>query len=177
MKPTDSENDLALLFKRRSIRAFTDQKVDNDRIRTLLEAAMAAPSAVARDPWRFIVVREKATLSRLAEGLPNGRMLAKAALGIIVCGDSSAAHDGLEGYMIQDCIAALENMLLAATATGLGAVWLGVYPRRERQAHLRSVLGIPESVTPVAATAIGYPAEEKSPRTRYQDSYVHRERW
>jgi nitroreductase len=168
---------LSLFLGRRSVRSYQQKAVDDDIVRALLEAAMAAPSAVAKDPWRFIVVRSNEMLSAISTGLPNGKMLASAPLGIVVCGDMEAAHDHLVSYMLQDCSAAIENLLLAAHALGLGACWLGVHPREDRIAHIRKTLGVPESVMPVSCIAIGYPAEKKEPRTRYQEGCVHREKW
>lgn len=168
---------LSLLFGRRSVRAFAPGEVDEATVRALLEAAMAAPSAVAKDPWRFIVVRQRPMLNRLAEVLSNGEMLHSAALCIAVCGDLDAAHDRQLSYLLQDCAAAIENLLLAAHALGLGACWLGVHPREQRIARVRELLGIPASVIPVACIAIGRPAEQKEPRTRFNPAYVHSERW
>jgi nitroreductase len=168
---------LAPLFGRRSIRRYQPRPVDGDTVEALLQAAMAAPSACARDPWRFVVIQDRAGLARVAEGLPYGKFLADAGLGIVVCGEVSAAHDAQESYMLQDCSAAIQNTLLAAHLLGLGACWLGVHPRAARIQHLRAVLGIPEPVTPIACLAIGYAAETKPARSRYQASHVHREGW
>ncbi len=177
MDPDRIPKDLLPVFGRRSIRRFTDKPVKQDDVQLLLEAAMAAPSAVARDPWRFVVVLEKGTLTLMSEGLPNGKLLAAAPLGIVVCGDIESAHNNLLGYMVQDCTAALENMLIAAHVLGLGACWLGVYPRPERQEWVTGLLELPEPIIPLAIAAIGYPAETKSPRTRFNESYVHYELW
>jgi nitroreductase len=165
------------LFARRSVRAYQQRDVGDDLVRHLLEAAMAAPSAVAKDPWSFIVVRDRHMLSRIAAGLPNGGMLCDAALGIVVCGDLDRAHDRQLSYLLQDCSAAIENLLVAASMLGLGACWLGVHPREDRVAHLRGLLGIPEPVLPVAAIAVGWPGESPPPRTRYRDEAVHRDVW
>lgn len=168
---------LDFIFSRRSVRKFDGDAVPEAALRDLLEAAMAAPSACARDPWRFVVVRDKDRLARMAEGLPNGPFLAQAGAGIVVCGDLAAAHGQLLSYLLQDCGAAIQNLLLAARALGLGSCWLGVHPREERMAHLRGVLGIPEEVLPVGIVALGAPAEQKEPRTRYADEKVYRESW
>jgi nitroreductase len=165
------------LFGRRSIRVFAPGAVGDDQIRILLEAAMAAPSAVGKDPWRFVVVRDRDALLRIAAKLPHGQMLPSAAVGIIVCGDLDVAHDRQLSYLLQDCSAAIENFLLAAHLLGLGACWLGVHPREERMQHLRQVLGLPASMIPVAAIAVGQPGEQKEPRTRYCEEYVRHERW
>lgn len=161
------------IFARRSIRKYTDRPVSKEEIRTLLEAAMAAPSASNRKPWRFIVITERRTLDALAEAHPYGKMLFEAPLCISVCGDLTE----VEQFWVQDCSAATENLLLAATALGLGAVWLGVYPNQERVAAVRAILGLPETVTPLNLISIGYPAEEKEPRTQYDESRVHWEHW
>jgi nitroreductase len=168
---------LSDIFSRRSVRAYQPGEVAEDLVRDLLEAAMAAPSAVAKDPWEFIVVRKRATLVKLAEGLPNGKMLAGAPLAIVVCGDLRRAHDRQLSYLLQDCSAAVENLLLAANTLGLGACWLGIHPREKRIDLLRELLTIPEPVIPVAAIALGRPAESPEPRTRYREAAVHHETW
>jgi nitroreductase len=168
---------LKTIFGRRSIRRYEDREVGEDIVRDLLEAAMSAPSAVCRDPWRFIVIRDRPTLSAIADGLPNGKMLPSAALGLAVCGELAAAHDGQVSYMLQDCSAAIENMLLAASTLGLGTCWLGVHPREDRIRHVARALGLPNGVVPIAVIAVGWPGEEKPPRTRYDDAHVHHDRW
>ena len=117
---------------------------------------MAAPSAVAKDPWRFVVIRNRRTLSELTASLPNGQMLADAALGIAVCGDLQAAHDQQLSYLLQDCSAAIENLLLCAHILGLGACWLGVHPREQRIIALKRILSLSASFIPVACVAVGY---------------------
>jgi len=168
---------LEFLYSRRSIREYRQGEVADHLLRDLLEAAMAAPSAVAKDPWEFIVVRRRETLRKIADGLPNGKMLADAAAGIVVCGDLNRAHDRQLSYLLQDCSAAIENLLLAASVLGLGACWLGVHPREDRVLHLRRLLRIPDAVIPVAVVAVGWPAEAPKPRTRYRADAVHDETW
>lgn len=168
---------LNYVFSRRSIRAYQPEDVGEELVRDLLEAAMAAPSAVAKDPWEFVVLRNRNMLTKIAEGLPNGKMLADAPVGVVVCGDLERAHDGQLSYLLQDCSAAIENLLLAAGTLGLGACWLGVHPREERVTHIRSLLNIPDTVIPVAAIPIGWPAESREPRTRYRRHAVHHETW
>lgn len=104
-------------------------------------------------------------------------MLDSAALAIAVCGDLNAAHDGQLSYLLQDCAAAVENLLLCAHVLGLGSCWLGVHPREPRMRSLKEILSLPGSVIPVACIAIGHPAETKEPRTRFNPDYVHRDAW
>jgi nitroreductase len=171
------EEKLAILFGRRSIRVFQPGEISEATLRSLLEAAMAAPSACAKDPWRFVVIRQSTMLRKLSEVLPNGQMLATAAVGIFVCGDLEAAHDRQLSYLLQDCSAAIENLLLAAQALGLGAVWLGVHPRENRIAQVSQLLDLPTQIIPVAGIALGRPGEVKEPRTRFNPAFVHREKW
>lgn len=161
------------IFSRRSIRKYADRSVSEVDIRTLLEAAMAAPSASNRKPWHFIVVDEREVLDQLADAHPYGKMLFHAPLCIAVCGDVSISSS----YWVQDCSAATENLLLAAAALGLGAVWLGVFPNDDRVAFVRRILDIPPGAFPLNLVSIGYPDERKEPRTQYDRSRVHRGRW
>jgi nitroreductase len=174
---TKVQEQLGFIFGRRSIRAYSSAAVSDEAVKTLLEAAMAAPSAVAKDPWRFVVVRNRRKLLQIAEALPNGQMLPDAALGIAVCGDLEAAHDRQLSYLLQDCSAAIENLLLCAHVLGLGACWLGVHPREDRMKRLKEILGLPASVIPVACISIGYPAEFKEARTRFNPEYVQIDEW
>lgn len=174
---TETNDSLQYIFGRRSIRVYTPGDIDEAAVTRLLQAAMAAPSARARDPWRFVVIREKATLAKIAAALPFGKMLSTAAVGIVVCGDLDAAHDRQLSYLLQDCSAAIENLLLAAHCLGLGACWLGVHPREDRMNKLRGLLSLPASVIPVSCIAIGQPGERKEPRTRFRPALVHHEKW
>jgi len=168
---------LQCVFSRRSIRRYLERPIPDEILTDLLEAAMAAPSAVAKDPWEFIVVRKRETLRRIADLLPHGKMLQQAAAAFVVCGDIDKAHGGLESYMLQDCSAAIENVLLAATALGLGSCWLGVHPRPERMEGIRALFDLPPNIVPVAGIALGWPEGEKEPRTRYNSAAVHWEEW
>jgi len=165
------------LLGRRSIRVYASGDVGETAVTQLLQAAMAAPSAMAKDPWRFVVIRKKETLSAIAAALPNGSMLATAPLGIVVCGDLDVVHDRQLSYLLQDCSAAIENLLLCAHGLGLGACWLGIHPREDRIHKLTQILQLPPSVIPVAGIAIGHPGEEKEPRTRFNREQVHWEKW
>jgi len=169
--------ELDYLFTRRSIRTFKPDDVAADLIHDILEAAMAAPSACAQDPWEFVVIRSPDMRAKLAKGLPHGTMIADSPVGIIVCGDMQRAQGNELSYMLQDCSAAVENLLLAVNTLGLGACWLGVHPLESRITHVRNLLNIPEHVIPIAAIAIGWPDEDQQPRTRYRDEAVHRETW
>lgn len=165
------------IFARRSIRKFTDQAVSPELVRDLLEAAMAAPSAAAKDHWHFVVIRHPDTLKRIAGGLPDGRHLAHAPVGIAVCGDAKRARFGDLSYLLQDCAAASENILIAASMLGVGGAWCNLHPHKDRLALTRKVLRLPARIVPVTIVAIGWPAQRATPRTRYRAKAVHQERW
>lgn len=165
------------LFARRSVRKFQPRPVPANLIQDVLEAAMAAPSANAEDPWEIIVVQEPATLAKIAAGLPYGRMLTEAAVGFVVCGDLRRANGQQLSYLLQDVSACIENLLVALSLLGLGGVWLGVHPREDRLDHVRRLFQLPEGVVPVGVVAAGYPAETPPPRTRFASERVHRETW
>ena len=163
------------VLSRRSIRRYTDQPVDDATVERLLRAAMAAPSAGNQQPWRFVVLRDRATLVQIAGWHPYAKMLPSAPVAILVCGDPGDARWSV--LWSQDCSACVENMLIEAELLGLGAVWLGVHPLPEREAALRELLRIPESVVPFAIIPFGWPEERKEPSDRYDEARVHRERW
>ncbi len=164
---------LHLLFSRRSVRRFTAEPVNHQEIEALLQAGMAAPSASNVRPWHLVTVTNRSTLAALAEAHPNGKMTAHAAVAIVVCGDPVASPR----YWVQDCSAVTENILLAATALGLGSVWLGCHPNTDREVAIRAALGIPEQIGVLSLIAIGRPAEHPSARTQYDEARDHRERW
>jgi nitroreductase len=166
---------LEAILTRRSIRSYTDQPVTDEVVDGLMRAAMAAPSAGNQQPWQFVLVRDRTLLSEIATISPYGGMLSSAQLAVAVCGDLSLERIG--GFWVQDCSAATENLLVAANAMGLGAVWLGVYPVEERAAGVRTRLGLPEHVVPLGIVSIGYPAENPGPADRYDRGRIHLERW
>lgn len=172
MNPT-----LLPLFARRSLRQYTQEPVPESLIHDLLEAGMAAPSAMHKDPWHVLVLRSRATIDQLHACLPNGKMLAGAQAALVVCGDIDRAHDRELSFLLQDVSAAIENILLAASMLGLGACWLGIHPREERITAVSRQFHLPHGIIPVAGIALGWPAEEKEPRTRFNRGLVHVERW
>ncbi len=174
---SDPNPSLALLFGRRSVRVYAPGSIDEHSVTQLLQAAMAAPSAMTKDPWRFVVIRDPATLAALGAALPGGKMLPTATLSIVVCGDLDSALDRQLSYLLQDCAAAIENLLLAAQALGLGACWVGIHPDPAASQRVKRLLSLPASVLPVAAVALGRPGEQPEARTRFNAQFVHSERW
>ena len=163
------------ILSRRSIRKFTAEKPPANIIDELLAAGFAAPSAGNQQPWHFIVMDNRDMLNAITEYHENAQMLKEAPLAIVICGDRRL--EKYKDYWVQDCSAAAQNILLAAHARGLGAVWLGVYPRENRVGKTKSLLGLPEEVLPLAIIALGYPAEKKEPSRRWDGQKIHYNGW
>ena len=159
------------IMTRTSIRKYTDQPVSKTDIETLLRAGMAAPTAVNRQPWHFVVVTDKSKLKELSGG--RGGMLEHCALAIVVCGNMEKTMQGKgQEFWIQDCSAATENILLAANALGLGAVWTGGYPMDERVASISKALKLPETIIPLCTIVIGHPAESPTPKDKWKPENI-----
>ena len=170
------ETILDIIQKRRSIREYQDKAVSRELLEKLLQAGMAAPSARNSKPWEFVVVTEKATLDKLRANLKNGNYNAPAA--IVVLGNLKiATAESSTRFWVQDCTAAVENMLIAAAGLGLGTVWIGSYPKEDVMQAERDILGISQDVYPLALFYVGYPAEEVPPRTQYEAGRVHWEKY
>jgi nitroreductase len=166
---------LEAILTRRSIRKYSNKPVSEEAVRTLLEAGMSAPSAMNEQPWEFIVTRKREALLAIKDVHPYAAMLAEAQRAITICGNT--AREKRPGYWMIDCSAATQNILLAAHALGLGAVWLGVYPNQDRVEPISRLLELPPDVIPLAIVAIGYPAESKETSRRYDPERVHEEKW
>lgn len=172
---------LECILTRTSVRQYQpDRTISRDTVETLLRAAMSAPTAVNKQPWAFIALDDRAALDSLAQVLPYARMLTKAPLAIVTCGDLSKAIDGEDadkGFWIQDVSAATENLLLAAHAMGLGAVWTGVYPDAERVKDVQERLDLPANVIPLAVVPVGYPTGPQKPKEKWDPANVHFNKW
>lgn len=173
-KSTAIEN----IFARKSVRAYTPKPVEKEKVDLLVKAAMAAPTAVNKQPWAFVVVDDRNVLDKLAAELPYAKMTAQAPLAIIVCGDLSKALNGeADRYWMLDCSAASENLLLAAESMGLGAVWTAVYPESDRIAKVRSVLSLPDYIVPLNLIPVGYPQRQEEAKNKFKAENVHYNKW
>ncbi len=166
---------LTAICSRRSIRLYTGKRVSREIVNELLRAAMCAPSAGNERPWHFLVLTDRAILDEIPKFHPYSGMLKQASVAVLVCGD--AALERHTGYWVLDCAAASENILLAAHARGLGAVWCGVYPSGDRVDKLKKLLRLPESVVPFSLIPLGFPAEQKQTADRFDSSRVHENGW
>jgi nitroreductase len=170
--PPDAGPVLEAIFRRRSIRKYSDQKVEPEKLDLLLKAAMAAPSAMNCKPWEFVVVTDPQKLAQFRQRLMFGNRNAPAA--IVVCGNPGlTSNPAARLFWPQDCSLAGQNILLAAVSLGLGTVWVGVHPVGTFVRIVRQITRLPRHITPLGLLYIGYPAEEKSARTQYNPARVH----
>jgi len=169
---------LDVIFSRKSVRSYTGEVVSKENLEMLLKAAMAAPSGRNQQPWTFIAITGNAVLKKLAEGLPYAKMLTQAGAAIVVCG-YSAPHERpySKDLWEQDCAAATQNILLAAEAMNLGAVWTAVHPYPDRQEFIRKVLNIPSEIFPFCVIPVGYPIGEEIPKNKFDSAKIHWDKW
>ena len=166
---------LEAILTRRSIRVFEPGEIPLSTLKELVKAAMYAPSAADEQPWYFVIITDRVLLDRIPSLHPYASMVADAPAAILVCGSP-----GLEkhaGMWVQDCAAATQNLLLAAHAKGLGAVWVGVHPREDRIAPLRQLIEMPEAIIPFALIPLGHPAEKADAEDRYRPELIHLNKW
>ncbi len=169
-------NTIDAIMSRRSIRKYTNQKISDKDIKTILAAAMNAPSAGDGRPWHFVVIQDKEKLHQIADKIDEGNpMFKQAPLAILVCGDEK--KEGFPGFYPQDCSCAAQNIYLAAHELGLGSVWIALWSVKPRIDGIREIINIPQEISPFAIFPIGYPAEELPAEKRYDENLVHFEDW
>jgi len=163
------------IITRRSIRKYKKRPISQEIIRKLLQAASSAPSAGNQQPWHFVILDDRKILNVIHTFHPSAKMLFSADKAILVCGDLHL--EKFKGYWMVDCAAATENILLAAHTLGLGACWLGLYPREGRMAGMKKLLHLPSHIIPFAVVSLGYPDEIKPREDRYDQSRIHHNKW
>ncbi|MCK9175886.1 MAG: nitroreductase family protein [Desulforhopalus sp.] len=166
------------ILDRKSVRKFTETPISKQQLTTLARAAMAAPSAVNRQPWEIIIVTEQALLKKLGAALAHAKMTAGAAAAFVICGNMERTGEGAERELwVQDCCAASENLLIAVTSMGLGAVWTAAFPFEDRMASVRQILGLPEGIVPLNVIPMGYAAAEVQGHDKFDGTRLHWEGW
>lgn len=165
------------IMTRTSIRKFTSQPISKDTLDVIVKAGMAAPSAVNAQPWAFVVITEKEILDSL-DVIKPWFNLKTATAAIVVCGDMNKALEG-DGrmYWVQDCSAVSENILLAAHAYGLGAVWCGVYPNNDIVKAVSETLSLPSNIIPLNVITMGYPDQNPEPKDKFKEENIHYQKW
>jgi len=164
-----------VILSRRSIRQFTSNTIDNETQNKLLQAAMQAPSARNTQAWQFVVIDDRQILNEISNFHPYADMLKQAPLAIAVCGDFQLEES--VDYLALNCAAATENILLAAHSFGLGAVWVAIYPKKQRIKELRNLLDLPEDIIPISLVAVGHPKEPKEISDRFNPEKIHLNSW
>ena len=183
-----SQSALDVIMTRTSVRRFTGEPVSREQLETILKAGMAAPTAMNVQPWRFVVVTDKEKIASVFAAGPMGRMFTTAGAVIVVCGQTTymrkpfgqpdaPATEQPNIFWYEDCSAATQNILLAAKALGLGAVWTAGYPAEERVAPIAKALGIPSGVVPLCIIPVGVPAENPTPKDKWKPENIHWEQW
>ena len=160
------------IAERKSVRKYLNKSVEEDKIDAMVKAGMAAPSGMDRRPWEFVVVTDREALDSMAAKLPYAKMLTNAPLAIVVCGDTTRSS-----YWYLDCSAATQNVLLAAEALGLGAVWTAAYPYEDRIDVVRQNTGLPENIVPLCVIPIGYPDGPQKAKDKSDLQRVHRNKY
>lgn len=163
------------IYTRRSIRKFTGKVISDKELKSVLKAGFYAPSAENKQPWHFIIIKDKETLESISKIRPGSKMLLDAGCGIIVCGDNEKQKQ--TGFLIEDCSAAIQNILLAAHGLGLGAVWCGLYPLAQFTKGIKNVFKLPSHIIPVGMVVIGYPDDDKDVVYRFDEAKIHSEKW
>ncbi len=164
------------IMTRASVRNYTDRQVSDSTINTILKAGMAAPTAANQQPWHFVVVTDQSLKDSITSAFEYTKMVSGCSFAVVVCGDMDNLFKGDiadGGFWVEDCSAASENMLLAAHALGVGGVWCGIYPLKDREQKLRSILNLPANLTPLNVMAFGYPAQPVAPKAKWAPSKIH----
>ena len=173
--PDSEESGVAIqnIMTRTSVRQYTGRQIPQDTVRILLQAAMAAPSAVDKRPWEFVVLNNQEKRDLIGKAVPGvGDKTKTAGAVILICGNSERFIEQAPEYWVQDCSAATENLLLAANALGLGAVWCGVYPIQDRVADVKRILGLPDNLVPLNVITVGYPTAIQTPKDKWDESRI-----
>lgn len=169
---------IGAILNRSSVRSYTEREVTEEQVDTLLRCAMSAPTAVNRQPWAFVVIRERHLLDSIAQKIGSMKMMKEVGLAVVVCGNLDEALEGeAQSYWVQDASAASENILVAAQSMGLGTVWCGVYPKEDRVEIFRALLKLPDHIVPLNCIAIGYPEGTPKPKDKWKPEKVKLNSW
>lgn len=172
------------ILARTSVRSYTNQKISDEDMSTILRAAMSAPSGVNLQPWHFIVLTDTSRYDEIFKDNKNLPMFKRAAALVVTCADTTWVRGEGENRTVgsnpmwrDDLGAATENLVLAATSLGIGSVWTACYPFKERYLPVKEALGLPPQVLPYEVVALGYPDSENTPKDKWKPERIHRERW
>lgn len=166
------------IFSRKSVRNYVESTIPDETLEFLVKAGMAAPTAMNKRPWEFIIIKDKAVIKKLNDALPSAKMVEKAGYAIVVAGNIDIQAGGKDkDFWIMDCSAAVENILLAAESIGLGTVWTAVYPGPDRIKPVVETLGLPANIIPLAFIPVGKPAGVDQPKDKFDKERIHWNHW
>lgn len=166
---------LDTIYDRRSIRNYLNKPVDEKTLNEILKAGMYAPSAVNKQPWHFIVIKDKKILEDVKNIHPYAKSLETAPVAILVCGDTSLEF--AKNFYLTDCAAVTENILLAAKWLGLDTCWMGIYPWEKTTNDFSQYFKLPDNIKPYSLIALGYGAETKERPERFNPEKIHIDKW
>lgn len=173
----NSEIILNNIINRKSVRSFTDEKVDENDLLKIVKAGMSAPSALNLQPWEFLVFDTQKSLDWMVNLHDYSKMFKTATAGIVVCGNMDKTIEGFEEFWVQDCSAATENILITIEALNLGGVWLGIYPIEERYEKIIDYFDLPKNIIPFAVIALGHPLNNEKSINKWDDKKLHWNKW
>ena len=163
------------LLNRRSIRKYKNQKINKEDIDKILKAAMYAPSAMNLQAWQFIVIEDKDVLIETIKSIPYAEMLKQSAAAILVCGDSLVEKN--ESWLLQNCSAAIQNILLSAQGLGIGSCWIAIHGMNDVYKNIKAQFKLPENIVPVSLISLGYPDEVIKAEERFKQDKIHFNKW
>lgn len=163
------------IINRRSIRKYKFNKIEDEKINLLLKAAMYAPSAMNLQPWHFVVINSESVLNETVQSIPHAEMIKQSGNAILVCGDSSLEKN--ESWLIQNCSAAVQNILLTAYDMQLGSCWIAVHGMPDVINNVVKQFNLPPNIIPIALIALGYPDEEVKIEDRLREEKIHYNNW
>jgi nitroreductase len=163
------------LLNRRSIRKYKNQKISKEDLNTLLKAAMYAPSAMNLQAWQFIVIDDKQILAETIKSIPYAEMLRQSAAAIILCGDSLVEKN--ESWLLQNCSAAIQNILLSAHGLGIGSCWIAIHGMDDVYRNIKTQFKLPENIVPFSLISLGYPDEVVTAEERFKQDKIHYNKW
>lgn len=173
----DSEIVLNNIYNRKSVRTYTDDEISKEDLLKIVKAGMCAPSACNFQPWEFIIIRDSETLEDMGKIHKYSKMFKNAKAGIIVLGDLNKTIKDEKEFWVQDCAAVTENILLSASALGIGSVWTGIYPVDVRITALKKYFKLPDHICPFSLIALGYPDNENEVKDKMDENKIHWEKW
>lgn len=163
------------ILSRRSIRKYTNKEISKEYLEIILKSAMYAPSAMNLQPWHFVVFDDKDVFERLVYAIPHAEMIKNANKCIMVCGDSSKEKN--ESWLLQNCSASVQNILLSAHSLGIGSCWIAVHGIDEVVKKVKSEFNLPSEIIPVALISLGYPNEVVIKEERFDTKKIHYNQW